>query len=151
MLTIRLILGRKLLVGGDEYVVEVVNGRLSECVVDEKESSKGVEGCRLEVRLSSISPQMLRQVVATLGVRGGIQLCLSPRRLKRVENCVGLYMNCRMARRSNWRMGDLGQLRCQIGSLCVCCEFRIPVNASEWYLCRSIETTSAGQCSKECD
>lgn len=68
MLTIRLILGKKLLVGGDEYVVEVVNGRLGECVVDEKESSKVVEGCRLEVRLSSISPQMLRQVVAILGV-----------------------------------------------------------------------------------
>jgi len=71
MLTSRLILGKKLLVGGDEYVgEEVVNGRLSECVVDEKESSKVVEGCRLalEVCLSSISPQILHEVVATLGI-----------------------------------------------------------------------------------
>jgi len=56
MLTIRLMLGRKGCGVVELYVGEVVNGRMSECAVDGKESSKEVEGCRpLEVVLSSIS------------------------------------------------------------------------------------------------
>ncbi len=54
ILTIRLMLGRKALAFVEVYDGEEVNGRMSECVVDGKESSKVVEGCRLEDVLSSI-------------------------------------------------------------------------------------------------
>ena len=39
----------------DGYIGDEVNGRMRECVVDVKESSKAVEGCGLDGVLSSIS------------------------------------------------------------------------------------------------
>jgi len=44
----------------NEYVGEEVDGSVSECVVDGQESSKVVEGCRLETVLSSITSFVVR-------------------------------------------------------------------------------------------
>ncbi len=90
-------LGRNLLVGGVEYVGEVVNGRLSEWGVDEKESSKKVEGCRLEDVLSSMvsfvcaSPRYFARLWQLAEYK---RISVGPKSAKVVlvaVNCVGLY------------------------------------------------------------
>ena len=69
----------------DGYIGDEVNGRMRECVVDGKESSKAVEGCGLDGVLSSISvsfvcasPRYFVNSVATSGLWRGSEWFLSP-------------------------------------------------------------------------